>query len=199
MSLLTDTGPSAKIPSIGLLGSPDARYRGWEISGVICPYCGKDDDKVIDSRSSEGGLVIRRRRECTVCKRRYTTYERVEKTTRLVVVKKDGSRVQFDARKILAGVQSACGKRPIPEEAKTRLIKEIEEEIHHEFDREVPSSEIGQRVAARLREIDDIAYIRYASEYFEFRTLDDFSEELTNLKARPKHLPNQTNLFSEDR
>ncbi len=166
---------------------------------MICPYCGEDDDKVIDSRSSEGGLVIRRRRECTICKRRYTTYERVEKTTRLVVVKKDGSRVKFDSQKILAGVQSACGKRPMSEETKTQLIKEIEEEIHHEFDREVPSSEIGQRVAARLREIDDIAYIRFASEYFEFRTLDDFSEELTNLKARPKHLPNQTNLFSEDR
>ena len=199
MSLLTDTGCSAKIPSIDFLGSPDARYRGWEISGVICPYCGKDDDKVIDSRSSEGGVVIRRRRECTICKKRYTTYERVEKTTRLVVVKKDGSRVQFDSQKILAGVQSACGKRPIPEEVKTQLIKAIEEEIHHEFDREVPSSEIGQRVAIRLREIDDIAYIRYASEYFEFRTLDDFSNELTSLQARPKHLPNQTNLFSEDR
>ena len=104
---------------------------------VICPYCGQDNDKVIDSRSSEGGLVIRRRRECQDCKRRCTTYERVEKTARLVVVKKDGSRTPFDAQKILAGLQAACGKRPIPEEAKSRLVQEIEEDLHQEFEREV--------------------------------------------------------------
>ncbi len=165
---------------------------------MICPYCGEDNDKVIDSRSSEGGVVIRRRRECLGCQKRYTTYERVEKTARLMVVKKDGTRVPFDAQKVLAGLQSACGKRPISEEVKARLVQIVEEEIHHEFDREVPSHEIGQRVAARLREIDDIAYIRYASEYYEFRSLDDFSQELSSLKSRQKHLPNQTELFSEE-
>ncbi len=165
---------------------------------MICPYCGEDNDKVIDSRSSERGLVVRRRRECGACRRRYTTYERVEKTARLMVVKKDGSRVPFDGQKVLAGVQSACGKRPIAEEVKGRLVQTVEEEIHREFDREVPSHEIGKRVAARLREIDDIAYIRYASEYYDFRNLDDFSQELSSLKSRQKHLPNQTGLFSEE-
>lgn len=164
---------------------------------MICPYCGEDDDKVIDSRSSEGGVVIRRRRECMDCSKRYTTYERVEKTARLVVVKKDGTRVPFDGQKILAGVQSACGKRPIPEEIKAKLVQNIEEEIHHEFDREVPSTEIGRRVATRLREIDDIAYIRYASEYYDFRSLDDFSQELSSLQSRPRKLPNQTELFPD--
>ena len=166
---------------------------------MICPYCGQDNDKVIDSRSSEGGLVIRRRRECLQCSRRYTTYERVEKTARLVVVKKDGSRAPFDAQKILAGVQAACGKRPIPESVKTRLVAEIEERLHQEFDREVPSAEIGRRVAAKLREIDDIAYIRYASEYYEFRSLEDFSQELSSLQARPRNLPNQTELFPKEK
>lgn len=162
---------------------------------MICPYCSRDNDKVIDSRSSEGGVVIRRRRECLDCSRRYTTYERVEKTARLVVVKKDGSRAPFDAQKILAGVLAACGKRPIPEEVKTGLVRKTEDELHQEFEREVPSSEIGRRIASKLREIDDIAYIRYASEYYEFRSLDDFSDELSNLKARPRNLPNQTDLF----
>lgn len=164
---------------------------------MICPYCGEDKDKVIDSRSSEGGLCIRRRRECLLCRKRYTTYERVEKTARLMVVKKDGSRVPFNAEKILAGVQAACGKRPIPEEIKAGLVRSIEEELHQEFDREVPSTEIGQRVAARLREIDDIAYIRYASEYYEFRSLEELTEEVSSLQSRPRNLPNQTELFSD--
>jgi transcriptional repressor NrdR len=165
---------------------------------VICPYCGQDNDRVIDSRASEGGLVVRRRRECLACSRRYTTYERVEKTARLVVVKKDGSRVPFDTDNVLKGLQAACGKRPVSEETKIRIAHETEEELHREFDREVPSTEIGRRVAAKLREIDEIAYIRYASEYHEFRTLDEFAEELSELKARPKQLPNQRGLFPGD-
>jgi transcriptional repressor NrdR len=144
-------------------------------------------------------LVIRRRRECLECSKRFTTYERVERTARLMVVKKDGSRVPFDPEHVLKGVQAACGKRPVPEEAKLRLASETEEQVHREFDREVPSTEIGRRVAAKLREIDEIAYIRYASEYYEFRTLDEFAEELSDLKARPKNLPNQRGLFAGDR
>ena len=136
---------------------------------MICPYCAADNDKVIDSRASEGGLVIRRRRECLVCSKRFTTYERVEKTSRLAVVKKDGRRVAFDSQRVLSSVQAACGKRPVSEELKAKLVQEVEDEVHREFDREVPSSEIGARVAQRLRAMDQIAYIRYASEYYDFR------------------------------
>ncbi|MDY7107629.1 MAG: transcriptional regulator NrdR, partial [Planctomycetota bacterium] len=157
---------------------------------MICPYCGRAEDRVIDSRASEGGLVIRRRRECLSCHRRFTTYERVEKTHRLMVVKKDGSRVPFNADNILSGVQAACGKRPIPEDVKDDLVRTVEDEVHREFDREVLSEEIGRRVAARLREIDPIAYIRYASEYYDFRNLEEFAAELSELRSRPPNLPN---------
>ena len=162
---------------------------------VICPYCGRDNDRVVDSRSSEGGLMIRRRRECLDCARRYTTYERVEKTARLMVIKKDGARVPFEFANVLKGVQAACGKRPIPEETKVRLAHETEDELHRQFEREVPSAEIGRLVAAKLREIDQIAYIRYASEHHDFRTLEDFAEELSDLRSRPRNLPNQQEMF----
>ncbi len=162
---------------------------------MICPYCRQDHDRVIDSRASEGGATIRRRRECLDCSKRYTTYERVEKTSRLVVVKKDGSRVPFDSENVLQGLQAACGKRPIPEAVKQQLSTDVEEQLHREFDREVPSSEIGRLVAAKLREIDEIAYIRYASEYYRFGTLDEFVEELSQLQARPRDMPNQQELF----
>ena len=164
---------------------------------MICPYCGEDDDKVIDSRASEGGMAIRRRRKCLGCHRRYTSYERIEKTARIVVVKKDGTRVAFDGSKILAGIQAACGKRPIPEDFKVKLAQEVEDEVHREFEREVPSIEVGQRVATRLRRLDEIAYIRFASEHHEFRTLDEFAEELSDLQARHKALPNQQALFPD--
>ena len=164
---------------------------------MICPYCAADNDKVIDSRASDGGLVIRRRRECLSCSKRFTTYERVEKTSRLAVVKKDGRRVPFDQQKVLSSVEAACGKRPVSEEMKSRLVQEVEDEVHREFDREVPSAEIGKRVAARLRSVDQIAYIRYASEYYEFRTLDDFAQELNVLQSRPVDLPNQAPLFPQ--
>ena len=162
---------------------------------MICPYCRKDHDRVIDSRATEGGLVIRRRRACRECKKRYTTYERVEKTSRLVVVKKDGSRVPFEVQNVLQGLQAACGKRPIPEEVKQRVAEAVDDDMHRDFDREVPSSESGRRVAAKLREIDEIAYIRYASEYYRFGTLDEFVEELSQLQARPRDMPNQQELF----
>lgn len=164
---------------------------------MICPYCSADHDKVIDSRSSEGGHAVRRRRECLSCSRRFTTYEKFERTARLMVIKKDGTRVAFDRENILRGVQAACGKRPIPEGAKVELVDLVEEEVHRDFDREVPSDEIGRRVIARLRDLDQIAYIRYASEYYNFRTLDEFEEELSELKSRPRALPNQTALFDE--
>ena len=164
---------------------------------MVCPYCEKDKDRVIDSRSSDGGLVVRRRRECLSCNRRYTTYERVEKTSRLVVVKKDGSRVPFEIQNVVQGLQAACGKRPVAEEVKQRLAREVEEQLHRDFDREVPSDRIGQLVAGRLREIDEIAYIRYASEYYEFGTLEEFAAELSELRSHTRDLPNQQGLFQE--
>ncbi|MFO0894085.1 MAG: transcriptional regulator NrdR [Phycisphaerales bacterium] len=162
-----------------------------------CPSCDADDDKVIDSRASENGDAIRRRRECNRCGRRFTTYERVEKTARLVVVKKDGSRVPFDNDNVMKGVQAACGKRPIPEEAKTRVVREVEEELHRDFEREVASAEVGRRVAAKLRDVDHIAYIRFASEYHDFRTLEEFQREVAHLQDRPTVLPNQAPLFGD--
>lgn len=163
---------------------------------MICPYCGADKDKVIDSRASEAGGAIRRRRECLECSRRFTTYERVERTARLMVVKKDGTRVGFDIESILKGVQAACGKRAVPEGVKLDLARSVEEEVHREFDHEVPSSEIGLRVAARLRDIDPIAYIRYAIEYYGYRTLEEVERELNELQARPRNLPGQEELFA---
>ncbi len=165
---------------------------------MICPYCGEDNDKVIDSRASDGGLVVRRRRQCLTCDKRFTTYERVERAARLAVVKKDGTRVLFDLQNVLRGVQAACGKRPVSEETRLHIAQLVEEEVHREFDREVPSVEIGKRVVAKLREVDPIAYIRYASEYYDFRTLDEFSEELTDLKSRARNLPNQQKLFEQE-
>ena len=166
---------------------------------MICPYpdCGRDNDRVIDSRAADGGAVVRRRRLCLNCNRRYTTYERVEKTARLMVVKKDGSRVPFNPQNVLKGLQAACGKRPVSEETKLQIAQQVEDVVHREFDREVPSREIGRHIAMRLREVDEIAYIRYASEYHEFRTLDELAAEVSDLKARPRNLPNQQALFRE--
>jgi transcriptional repressor NrdR len=162
---------------------------------VICPYCGHNDDKVIDSRSSEGGKVIRRRRQCLKCAKRFTTYERVEQTARLLVVKRDGTRVPFARENMLRGVQAACGKRNIPEEVKERLVDEVEEELHRDFDREVDSITIGQRVMAKLRNIDEVAYIRFASEYLKLGSAGELMAELNELKERPRDVKEQQSLF----
>ncbi len=164
---------------------------------MICPRCNQDDDKVIDSRSSDGGHVVRRRRECQGCSWRFTTYERAESSGRLVVVKKDGSRVPFDRENILRGILAACGKRPVAEQSKEDLVERIERELRHDFDREVPSAEIGQRVATSLRGLDQIAYIRYASEYHGFESLSDLAEEVTILQQTTTDDPGQQDLFKE--
>lgn len=164
---------------------------------MICPYCEKNDDKVIDSRASDAGKVIRRRRECLACHKRFTTYERVEETARLTVVKRDGTRVPFSRENVLKGVMAACGKRPIPEEKKLALVDEVEEELHRQFDREVPSRAIGELVAAKLRELDEIAYVRFASEYYQFQSVGQVIEELKELGARTKDVKDQARLFGE--
>lgn len=163
---------------------------------MICPACNSNDDKVIDSRSTEGGKVIRRRRQCLKCDRRYTTYERVEQATRLMVIKKDGSRVPFDPQSIIRGVSNACGKRPIAEDVKRLLAEEVEDELHAQFEREVPSGIIGELVMTRLRHIDRIAYIRFATEHLQLSTLEEIQRELDDLSARPMDVADQQSLFN---
>ncbi len=162
---------------------------------MICPFCGSNDDKVIDSRASDAGRVIRRRRQCIKCAKRFTTYERVEQTARLVVVKRDGSRVPFARDNVLRGIVAACGKRPVPEHVKARIAEEVEEELTRDFEREVPSSEIGARVMARLRDVDEIAYIRFASEYHRFSSAGEIKRELEDLDTRVKDVKTQRSLF----
>ncbi len=176
--------------------------RSWETAPaggmpVLCPKCGNDNDKVIDSRSSDGGAVIRRRRECLDCEMRFTTYEQIRSSGRLMVIKKDGSRVLFNRANVMRGIVAACGKRPVSEDAKEGVCEGLEAELQRVFDREVPSVEIGRRVASRLREIDQIAYIRYASEYYAFRDLEELAEEVNQLQARTQPGPNQSSLFEE--
>jgi transcriptional repressor NrdR len=162
---------------------------------MICPYCNADDDKVIDSRASDGGKIVRRRRECLGCARRFTTYERVEPTARLIVVKRDGTRVPFSRDNILRGVQAACGKRAVPEEVKEKLVNDLDEELHRDFDREVESRTVGERVMAKLRDVDEVAYIRFASEYYKFRSVDELKQQLELLDGRIKDAKDQGRLF----
>lgn len=142
-----------------------------------CPFCGRDDDKVIDSRGSNDAAAIRRRRECQACGRRYTTYERIEEVP-LRVVKKDGSRVAFDRQKILSGLLKACEKRPVAMQALEDAVGRIERQCTENFDREVKSTFIGELVMKELRELDQVAYVRFASVYRQFRDVSQFLEEL---------------------
>ena len=162
---------------------------------MICPFCSRNEDKVIDSRSTEGGAVIRRRRHCLKCERRFTTYERVEPTGRLMVVKRDGSRVQFSLENTMRGVSNACGKRPISENIKLKLAELVEEELHTEYEREVSSQIVGERVMTKLRDVDKIAYIRFATEHLQLSTLEDIQRELDDLQTRPMSTPDQQGLF----
>ena len=148
-----------------------------------CPFCGHNEDKVIDSREASAGDAIRRRRECLKCKRRYTTYERLEESP-LLVVKRDGRREPFDRKKILSGVIKACEKRPVPLEQIENLINELEREISREFDREVPAVEIGERLMRRLHELDEVAYVRFASVYRSFKDINQFMKELRDLLSK---------------
>src|SRR2546421_5162415 len=135
-----------------------------------CPFCNAEKEKlhVVDSRTCEGGRAIRRRRVCKGCKKRFTTYERVEQPNRLMVIKKDGRRVPWDRSKILTGLERACFKRPVPEPELVRIVEEVEEEAFSRHDREVPSTQIGEMVTDRLRRLDQVAYVRFASVYRQF-------------------------------
>ena len=165
-----------------------------------CPFCQaeKESLKVIDSRTCEGGRSIRRRRECLACKKRFTTYERIEEQVRLTVVKKDGSRVPWDRAKILEGLERACYKRPVEAEHLQRAVEEVEEEIFKSSDKEVPSSEIGRLVTEKLRRIDQVAYVRFASVYRQFKTLEDLvTEAKAVIDAQHYDVPGQGRLFIE--
>ncbi len=165
-----------------------------------CPFCDADKEslKVIDSRTCEGGRAIRRRRECVGCDKRFTTYERVEETVKLIVVKKDGRRVPWDRGKIVSGLERACFKRPVPESELLRIVDEVEEEIFKSHDREVPSTMVGGLVTSRLRRVDQVAYVRFASVYKQFKTLEELVDEAKLvLDARLFEDPEQGKLFVE--
>lgn len=160
-----------------------------------CPFCNTDKDKVIDSRSSEAGKVIRRRRQCIQCSRRFTTYERVEDTARLTVIKRDGRRVPYDRDRIRSGVQKACYKRPIEAAILDKLVDEVDKEIFEVADREIASIHIGQRVVQKLRGIDQVAYVRFASVYHKFSDVGEFVEEVRNVRDFASEPPGQQRLF----
>jgi transcriptional repressor NrdR len=142
-----------------------------------CPFCQSDNDRVIDSRTCEEGSAIRRRRECLGCRRRYTTYERVERTT-VKVVKKDGARVPFDRNRLKQGLEKACWKRPISDPQIDEIVSSIENHVEANFESEVESRYLGELVMQRLRELDQIAYVRFASVYRQFEDVQDFVDEL---------------------
>lgn len=164
---------------------------------MMCPFCSGSDDRVIDSRASEGGRVVRRRRECNACGKRFTTYERVEATARLMVVKRDGTRTPFEREKVLKGVQAACGKRAVAEDVILALVEGVEEEAHQEFDREINSAAIAEKVMRRLKTLDEVAYVRYASEHYQFRDAAEIMQELESLRARVKDVKAQQPLFGQ--
>ena len=142
-----------------------------------CPYCRVDNDRVIDSRSSQEGLAIRRRRECLNCSRRFTTYERPEETT-IKVIKKDGSRVPFERENIKRGLERACWKRPINSRQIEATTTEIENEVYQQYESEVNSRQLGELVMRYLRDLDGVAFVRFASVYRQFNDVYDFFEEL---------------------
>lgn len=147
-----------------------------------CPFCDYDESKVVDSRPVEEGTMIRRRRECIQCAKRFTTYERIENIP-LIVVKKGGQRVPFDKNKILNGMIKACEKRPVPIDNIQRVVDLMEKELYQVEDKEVESSYIGERVMDALKDIDQVAYVRFASVYREFKDVESFMDELNRLMS----------------
>jgi transcriptional repressor NrdR len=164
-----------------------------------CPFCRNDDDKVIDSRSSEGGAVIRRRRECLMCHRRFTTYERAEEAIKISVIKKDDSRMAYDRHKLIASLQRACHKRPVSLEQLQHIVELVEEEMFKQFDKEVPSRFLADEAARRLRQVDLVAYVRFASVYRQFQDVGEFIEQAqAAIELSQKDSPGQQELFADD-
>ena len=149
-----------------------------------CPKCGVQEDRVVDSRASREGATIRRRRECTSCNHRFTTYEEVEHD-HLMVLKRDGRREEFSKDKLLSGLRKACQKRPISPKVIEDLVEKIVDVVTNKFEREVPAEFVGKMVMDGLREIDDVAYVRFASVYRRFQEATDFVQEVKKLEAKP--------------
>jgi transcriptional repressor NrdR len=147
---------------------------------MICPFCGFKEDRVIDSRESKEGDVIRRRRQCLGCDRRFTTYERSDEIP-YMVVKKDGRREKFDRQKVLAGLLKACEKRPVPMTKLAEVVDAVEAKLAETTDREITTTEVGEMIMDRLRNLDKIAYVRFASVYRDFQDVEAFLNELKNL------------------
>ncbi len=151
-----------------------------------CPFCGNEDSRVIDSRSVEDGNSIRRRRECSTCGRRFTTYETVEMMP-LIVIKNDGRRAVFDRNKLRNGILRSCYKRDIPAEKIIKLADDIEKDIHNQMCSEIPSKKIGELVMQYLKTFDEVAYIRFASVYRKFSDSSNFAQEVENLRLEKEH------------
>ncbi len=148
-----------------------------------CPFCGEIDNKVIDSRLSKDGNVIRRRRECIICSRRFTTYEHIEDIP-VMIIKKDGRREVFSREKVRSGLQKACQKRDISVNVIDEFLDELERDLRETGEKEIPSHKIGEKIMTKLHDIDDVAYVRFASVYREFKDVNDFVSELKNLLSR---------------
>ena len=148
-----------------------------------CPFCSRNKDRVVDSRESRDGATVRRRRECLECGRRFTTYEQIEDIPYLVV-KTDGDREEFNRTKLLAGVRKACEKRPVPAREQEAIVEEIEQRLHRKEEREITTREIGAMVMSRLRELDPVAYVRFASVYRRFEDVGAFVDEVQSLLER---------------
>ena len=159
-----------------------------------CPFCKEDKDKVVDSRSSDTGRVIRRRRQCLTCKRRFTTYEKVGESFKLYVVKKDNSRVPYDRDKVIAGLQKACYKRLVSAEQIQQIADKVEEDVFRNFDKEASSAFIGESIMKHLRNVDKVAYIRFASVYRDFKDAGELIDEVSQVIQRAEHV-GQRKLF----
>lgn len=163
-----------------------------------CPFCNEDNDKVIDSRATDNGRCVRRRRECLACERRFTTYERVEEKVKLSVIKRDQSRVPYDRNKIREAIRQSAYKRPLTSERIDQIVDEVEEYLISRYEKEVSSQTIGERLAAVLRRADKVAYVRFASIYRQFEDVGEFIDEAQELiQEEADDIPGQQNLFEE--
>ena len=165
---------------IGEWYNVDKSIVDWRVSKMKCPYCSYPESRVVDSRSTDGGERIRRRRECLKCLKRFTTYEIVE-TTPLMVIKKDGSRESFDTTKLLRGLMRACEKRPVPMQTLEKMVEDIQNTLYNSLEREVSSQRIGELAMGKLKTVDEVAYVRFASVYRQFKDINSFMDELKGL------------------